>query len=67
PAAVARIKREACPANARRLGLSTPCALTGRCTDCRSPQRMCNVTSILSRPTHGRSIEVWLIDEDLGY
>ncbi|MDD3242639.1 MAG: lactate utilization protein, partial [Eubacteriales bacterium] len=42
PAAVARIKREACPANARRLGLSTPCALTGRCTDCRSPQRMCN-------------------------
>jgi len=67
PAALQRVKAEACPANARRLGLSTPCALTGKCTDCHSPERFCRVTSILSRPTPGRDISVWLIDDDLGY
>lgn len=34
--AVARIRREGCPGNARRLGLDTPCARTGRCADCRT-------------------------------
>ncbi|MDD4797506.1 MAG: lactate utilization protein, partial [Eubacteriales bacterium] len=58
--ALARIKREACPPNARRLGLKTPCALTGRCTDCASPSRICNVTTILSRPPRGRTITVYL-------
>ena len=28
--ALARIRRECCPGNARRLGLDTPCARTGR-------------------------------------
>lgn len=65
--AIARIKRVACPANARRLNLKTPCALTGRCNDCSSPERMCNVTAILSHPTHGRRITVFLVDQDLGF
>ena len=66
-AAVARIKREACPKNARRLGLSTPCALTGKCTDCDSPQRMCNVVVRIQYPTRGKEIHVVLIDGDFGY
>ena len=40
-AAIARIKNVSCPANAKRLGLKTPCAVLGHCTDCSSPQRMC--------------------------
>lgn len=65
--ALARIHREACPKNARRLGLSTPCAATGKCTNCASAQRMCNVTTIIEHPPGGRSITVFLVDEDLGY
>ena len=41
--AIARIKREACPPNCRRLGKRTPCAETGVCADCDSPDRMCKV------------------------
>lgn len=65
--AIARIKREACPENARRLGLSTPCALTNVCRDCRPPARMCNATVVLEYPcrTHAQ-IDIVLLDEPLG-
>ena len=65
--AIARIKKVACPLNARRLGLSTPCAIEGHCTDCDSPQRMCNVTVRLQRPTRGKEMHVVIIDGDFGY
>ena len=38
--AIARIKRCACPPNCRRLNKQTPCALTGECADCSSPDRL---------------------------
>ena len=62
-----RIKNVACPLNARRLKLNTPCAATGRCSDCSSPQRMCSATVRLHRPQGGRDFYVFLVDEDLGY
>ena len=66
--AIARIKREACPPNARRLGLATPCALTGKCVDCASAQRMCKVTSVIEYPPNLLSeLHLVLIDENLGY
>jgi L-lactate utilization protein LutB len=65
--AVARIKKMACPQNAHRLGLSTPCATDNRCTDCDSDQRMCNVTIRLQRPTRGKEMHVVIIDGDFGY
>ncbi len=65
--AVARIKKIACPQNARRLGLHTPCAATGICTECDVPDRMCNVTVRIQYPTYGRDIHVILIDGDYGY
>ncbi len=65
--AVARIKREACPPNARRLGRKTPCALTGVCADCDSPERMCKVMAVFERPPTHTSTLVILVDEDLGY
>ena len=64
--AVARIKKVACPQNARRLHRNTPCA-TGACTDCDSPDRMCNVTVRMQYPTTGKKIHVILIDGDFGY
>jgi len=65
--AVDRIRNVACPLNARRLKLNTPCAATGHCTDCRSPQRMCSATVRLQRPPGGREFFVFLVDEELGY
>lgn len=65
--AVARIKKVACPQNAVRLGRSTPCALTGKCGECDSEERMCNVVVRIQYPTVGKEMHVILIDEDYGY
>ncbi len=66
--AIARIKREACPPNGKRLGLNTPCAITGKCADCSTPQRMCRVTNIIEYPPRMLSaLHIVLIDEVLGY
>jgi len=65
--AIARAKRLACPPNCKRLARKTPCAETGICADCDSPDRICKVTAIFDRaPTHTPT-RVILVDEDLGY
>lgn len=66
--AIERIKRETCPRNSRRLGYKTPCSLTDTCGDCRSEERMCNVTAIIEWPTRVvEAFHVILIDEDIGW
>jgi len=65
--AIARIKRCACPPNCRRLGKKTPCAATGVCADCDSPDRICKVTVVMDRKPTGTRATVVLVDEDLGY
>ena len=65
--AVERIRRDCCPDNARRLGLNTPCARTGRCADCRTRARMCNVVAIHEYPTRvAEAFHVLLVDQPLG-
>lgn len=65
--AVERIKRYACPPNARRQHFDTPCARTGQCHDCRISDRMCNVTFILEAPTKPvKAFHVLVVKEDLG-
>ena len=54
----------AAPRNARRLGLSTPCALgEERCHDCSSPQRICSAMCIYMKAINDMETEVVLIDE----
>ena len=65
--AIARIKRFACPPNCRRLGKKTPCAATGVCADCDSPDRICKVTVVMDRKPTGTHATVILVNEDLGY
>lgn len=67
PQALARIKSVACPLNARRLGLDTPCAREGKCYAAHCLHSMCNVTSIIERPVGGHKITVVLVDEEAGY
>lgn len=65
---IERIKTVACPANGKRLNRSTPCAAAGRCTDCYSPDRMCNVTTIIeAKPGLIDELHLLLVDEELGF
>ena len=65
--AIARIRRCSCPPNCRRVGKKTPCAATGKCADCDSPDRICKVTAIFDRKPTGVSALAIVVDEDLGY
>jgi len=44
-----RIRHFVAPANAKRLGRKTPCAETGQCADCSSPDRICNATVVIHK------------------
>lgn len=65
--AVKRIKEEACPKNAERLNLDTPCRRTGKCNDCNSLHRMCRVTVTIERNPMLGKINVYIINKELGY
>lgn len=65
--AVKRIKREACPANTIRLGCKTPCAMTGICGDCLSPDCICVQTVITRFSKIPGRIKVILVGEELGF
>jgi len=65
--ALARVKRCACPPNCRRLNRKTPCAVTGECADCDSPDRICKVTAIFDRRPTGMPTRVIVVGEELGY
>jgi len=45
--ALRRIKEIAVPLNCKRLNYSPPCIQAGRCVDCRVPQRVCRITTII--------------------
>ena len=64
--AICRIKSFASPANAKRLGLETPCAATGFCADCNSPQRICRVTTVIDKKPRNSDIRVLVVNEDMG-
>lgn len=66
-AALKRVRNVAAPMNAMRVGVKTPCVKTGKCTDCDSPERICNLTLIIERQGIKGRMKVILINEDLGF
>lgn len=64
--AIRRIKTFASPPNSKRLNLATPCATTGFCCDCDSPQRICRVTTIIEKKPRNTDIRVLVVNEDMG-
>ena len=64
--AMYRIKNYAAPVNAMRLDMKTPCVKSGRCADCKSTTRICNVWTISEKSFPKGRIKVVLINEDLG-
>lgn len=65
--AIKRVKDWASPPNAKRLNFKTPCAETGFCSNCNSPDRICRIITILERKPRLTDFEVILINEDLGF
>ena len=64
--ALERVQKTIAPYHAKYIGLNTPCASTGECSDCDSPQRICNITTILSRKPPSVDFVIVLVGEDLG-
>lgn len=66
---IKRVRNFASPPNTLRLGLKTPCSMTGRCGDCYGDTCICSqivVTRRQSAAMRGR-IKVILVGESLGY
>ena len=65
-AAIHRIKNVIAPYHARTAGAKTPCAVDGYCSDCKSPGRICSVTTIIEKKPRVTDLAVILVGEDLG-
>ena len=62
-----RVEKIAAPANAIRLCQETPCAKTGECAHCHSPQRICCSYVRLGQQRRKDRIKVIFINECLGF
>ncbi len=65
--AMKRARNVAAPTNAQRFGLSTPCAKTGKCMDCKSPDTICCQFLITRFSRHTGRIHVILVNDTLGF
>ena len=65
--AMFRIKNYAAPVNTMNLDKKTPCAKTGVCHDCDSPDRICNYWTIIEKSFVRKRIKIILVNEDLGF
>lgn len=65
--AMKRARNVAAPINAQRFGLDTPCAKTGSCMDCKSPDTICCQFLITRYSKHPGRIHVILVNDSLGF
>jgi hypothetical protein len=65
--AIQRVKTWAAPPNSKRLNAKTPCASTGFCSNCNSPERICRVTTIIDRKPRLTDLHVLVVNADLGF
>lgn len=62
-----RVQTWVSPALCMSLGRKTPCAVTGVCADCASPERICNLYSIIRKQRNRNRMHLIFIQENLGY
>ncbi|MCR5546077.1 MAG: lactate utilization protein [Lachnospiraceae bacterium] len=65
--AMKRARNVAAPINAQRFGLSTPCAKTGACSNCKSPDTICCQFLVTRYSRHEDRIHVILVNDNLGF
>ena len=65
--AMKRARNVAAPANAQRFPIKTPCRVTGKCSDCKSPDTICCQFLITRYSRHADRIHVILVNEEIGF
>ncbi len=65
-AAIHRVKNVAAPPNAKRLNCNTPCAKTGFCANCNSPDRICRIIHVMEKKPRSADIHVLIVNEEMG-
>ena len=65
--AMKRARNVAAPINVQRFNLNTPCAATGTCMDCKSPDTSCCQVLITRFSRHPGRIHVILVNDSLGF
>lgn len=66
--AIDRIKNDACPANCIRLGVDTPCAVTGKCGSCMSRGNTVCCRTVITRFSYTDDrLHVVFVNDVLGY
>ena len=65
--AMKRARNVAAPINAQRFGLTTPCAQTGSCMNCKSPDTICCQFLITRYSRHNDRMHVILVNDSLGF
>ena len=65
--AMKRARNVAAPINAQRFNLNTPCAKTGACFNCKSPDTICCQFLITRYSRHEGRIHVILVNDNLGF
>ena len=66
PEALKRVKKVIAPYHSKCLGMKTPCSVTETCADCDSIERICNITTIISKRPPSVDFSVIISKEDLG-
>ncbi len=62
-----RVSNIAAPKNTKRLNLKTPCSVTGKCENCKSPDRICCAYTVHRQQRHIGRINVIIVNENLGF
>ena len=65
--AMKRARNVAAPTNTQRFDIKTPCKVTGKCSDCKSPDTICCQILITRFSRHTDRIHVILVNEELGF
>lgn len=65
--AMKRARNVAAPINSQRFGLDTPCAKTGSCMNCKSPDTICCQFLVTRFSRHEGRIHVILVNDSLGF
>lgn len=67
PSAISRARSYAAPINSMRFMGNTPCATTGKCHNCTSPESICAQILITRMCKPAKRIKVILVGEEMGF
>ena len=62
-----RISNMAAPMNKIKYGETCASVISGKCADCRSEERFCNITAILHKKPIESDYHIIIVGEELGF